>query len=53
MNIHEDKIRRRIRFEPGDALRNAVEHIDDLHLGRDLLQQRLQIANGGLFVLND
>ena len=53
MDVHEDDVGRRVALEPGDALRDAVQRVDDLGAGSDLLQKGLQVAHGRLFILND
>ena len=53
MDVHENHIRSRVSPEPHDALRNAVEHGNNLRSGRDFVQKRLQVAYSSFFVFDD
>ena len=53
MDVHEYDIGRRIGLEPGDAVGDAVQRADDLRVGCHLREQGLQVADSGLFVLNN
>lgn len=52
MYVHEYHIGRMVRLEPCDAVGDAVQHIRNLSVGCDLLEQGFQVAYGGLLVLN-
>ena len=52
MYVHEYHIGRGVRLEPCDAVGDAVQHLRNLNVGRNILKQSLQIAHCGLLILN-